>query len=872
MSVLALLALGFGSVIFVLSSSVAESRRVQGGLRAFYACDSAIRIASAVAQNVVLANPKKTSEEVTVLAMDAVCQAAGGCIGTPEDCPLCSYRAQPGTAAGPDALMPDNANMEVFSLRVFPMVSTRAIQFGAFRDLNATQSLVAISTQGIDTSTGTVASAREMFSMASVSPFQMMAFSTAPLSWIPLRPRLAPASTTSMGRMGPSVYAGGSLTVGGGSPLQLLRAVSAGKLIGGADVAVWDANVGDPHYAALVAPDERRSYSIRTPLRLTTTPGRTPGQPADEAPTSARWLLDPPGPADTEAVIQGKLAGQADIRIIDGVWFIKPPPNDTTTPSWPGIPVWSDHAGAGVVPSTLEEQALMQPPSKPAPAIGQADLALAHSWSSVPRRYSYYEANMSGHLQETPTGTGPRDGVGVVSYGMLSVRSGRLVPGYSSSGGGGGGIGPVCINVLKTFSRLLPFDDACNPSVAQSTALGLLDGARQGFRDVSAAAAAAQTPPAMHPHVLPLNFDVAQFISAMLDGGKGELGSYFCGVGDASNPLPGCRRFNGIVYITATWPGSLKGLVDDTVPDRAPLQGSTVATADLLQPAANYQNFRYWLPRQLCGAKTLGHTAVAPSTHDGLGVSPGPYFFPIVGCDPDPATPFERAYVDAAGPRAGVNAVRIINGRDLSRLLDVQPQPDNGPTLRDRLGGLGGLSIVSSLPVYVYGDWNVVPGPLQNDASIVCPPGGGPNCGFPRSLVGGDRLTFLSRVGNCTSAAPGFNDSCARWQSGGGGSTIAAPTFFSGAFMSGLSPTVASENVETLFRVNETWPMTAQPTLTVVGSLFAVGRAYYQPEPRHPALTPALEWRFLSALAEIDQPPGSPSFIAGITSRWRDLR
>jgi hypothetical protein len=125
--------------------------------------------------------------------------------------------------------MPDNANMEVFSLRVFPMVSTRAIQFGAFRDLNATQSLVAISTQGIDTSTGTVASAREMFSMASVSPFQMMAFSTAPLSWIPLRPRLAPASTTSMGRMGPSVYAGGSLTVGGGSPLQLLRAVSAGK-------------------------------------------------------------------------------------------------------------------------------------------------------------------------------------------------------------------------------------------------------------------------------------------------------------------------------------------------------------------------------------------------------------------------------------------------------------------------------------------------------------------------------------------------------------------------------------------------------------------------------------------------------------------
>ncbi len=282
--------------------------------------------------------------------------------------------------------------------------------------------------------------------------------------------------------------------------------------------------------------------------------------------------------------------------------------------------------------------------------------------------------------------------------------------------------------------------------------------------------------------------DVAQFIEAMLDGGKGELGSYFCGVDDGTNPTPGCRAFNGVVSITASWPGSLKGLVDDNIPDRAPLQASTVS--DPLQPSGNYQNLRNWLPRQLCAAKTLAHASGAPNSHDGVG------HFPIVGCDPDPSTPFERLYVDPAGPRAGVNAVRVVNGRDLSKLLDVQPQGD-GVTLRTRLGGLGGLTIVSSLPVYVYGDWNVVSGPRQNDPTVVCPTSGAlpPECGFPLTLVGGDRLTYLSRVGKCHSSAPGFKDSCARWGNTGAGTTTASQTFYFGAFMSGLSPTVPDLSV-----------------------------------------------------------------------------
>lgn len=884
MTILSLLGLGFGLIIFVLTSSVAESRRVAGNLRAFYATDSAIRIASTVVQNVVLANPRKSPEEVTEMAMDAVCQTAGGCLGARVECPSCTYRAiDPGQAAGPDRLMPDTANMELFSLRVFPMVSSRSIQFGAFRDLNALQSLVAISTQGVDLKTGTVAGARDSFSVASISPFQIMAFSTAPLSWTPLRPRLPPAVSTSMARLGPSVYAGGglSLTSGGGNTLSLVRAVAAGPLSGAGSTLIWDANPGVPGYNVLSGPDGRRAFSIRTPLKLVVSPGRTPGQPAAEAATSARWLLEPPGPADSEAAIQAKLAGQADIRIIDGVWFIKPPPEDDVTPPWPGIPVWSDHAGSGVVASTPEEQVLMSPdPGSPGTSIliGQRDLASRHTWPTVPRRFSYYEADASGRLTEQS------GGVGVVSYGALSVRSNTMLPGFFSSGSGGGGggkggggggggssIGPVCVNGANAFSRLTPFDESCragNPP--GNIALGLLEGARQGFRDVSAGQAPGQTPPAMHPNVLPLNFDVAQFIQAMLDGTRGELGSSFCGVPDPANPDPKCRRFNGVVYVTASWSGSLKGLITQAeAPERAPRQGNETGLAEPLRPPGTFQNRRYWLPRQLCGAKALEHTTLAPQSHDAASV------FPIVGCDPTVGSPHHRLHVEESGAKPGVNALRIVNGRDLSALLSMTPQPD-GMSHRARLGGLGGLTIVSSLPTYVYGDFNVVPGPTIPDPTLVCPTSGSlpVGCGFPSSLVGGDRLTFLSRVGGCNPTTPGFNDSCSRWSDSGSGNTTAAQTFYTGAFMSGLSPTVPRENVEHLFRVMEHWSTsgTGRATFNVTGSMFAVGRAYYQPEVQRGSTAPALDWKFLNALSLLEQPPGSPRFVVGLTSRWRDLR
>jgi hypothetical protein len=369
----------------------------------------------------------------------------------------------------------------------------------------------------------------------------------------------------------------------------------------------------------------------------------------------------------------------------------------------------------------------------------------------------------------------------------------------------------------------------------------------------------------MRENVLPINFDVAQFIAAMLDGAKGELGNYFCGVRDPTDTAP-CRRFNGIIYITTTWPGSLKGLATaGEQPERAPFQGSEVGVSGVpLQPPGTFQNRRRWLPRQLCGAKGL-ENLVTPTPLEGTGT--GGTSFPIIGCDPTATSPYQKVYVDGAGPRTSVNAVRIINGRDLTPLLTPASS-------KVRLGSLGGLTIVSSLPVYIYGDYNAVVGPVTDPAQV-CPTSGTlpAGCGFPLTMIGGDRTTFVSRVGLCNSSAPGYNDSCARWGDSASPG-IAAQTFYTGAFMSALSPTVPQENVETLFRVIQHWGSTSggKPTLNVTGAMFATGRAYYQAEPQRGSLHPQLEWKYQSALSALEQPPGSPRFVVGVTSRWRDLR
>mgnify|MGYP001174558050 CR=1 FL=1 len=48
--------------------------------------------------------------------------------------------------------------------------------------------------------------------------------------------------------------------------------------------------------------------------------------------------------SDPEDIRLQKLATKADIRIINGIWFVRNEPRGDET-NWPGIPVWSDHHG-----------------------------------------------------------------------------------------------------------------------------------------------------------------------------------------------------------------------------------------------------------------------------------------------------------------------------------------------------------------------------------------------------------------------------------------------------------------------------------------------------------------------------------------------
>ena len=188
------------------------------------------------------------------------------------------------------------------------------------------------------------------------------------------------------------------------------------------------------------------------------------------------------------------------------------------------------------------------------------------------------------------------------------------------------------------------------------------------------------------------------------------------------------------------------------------------------------------------------------------------------------------------------------------------------------------VKIHTNLPAYLYGDWNTAPGAAAS-LGVSCtgphPPAG---CTFPLTMIASDRTTFLSRAGSTCSfgfqSTAGFHDSCYRW-SDFAVARAASDTFYIGAFMSAASPSVPQENIERTFRVIETWGSTpsGRPTLGVRGAAFSSGRSIYAPEPQTTSTPdPQLDWGYFTPLSGFQQPPGTPRFVVGVTTRWRDLR
>lgn len=177
---------------------------------------------------------------------------------------------------------------------------------------------------------------------------------------------------------------------------------------------------------------------------------------------SLRYLVDPVADGDDAAADSNRLASLAQIRILDGVWYL----NDG---SWPGVPVWSDHPNGFVIQSSEspDEHALVGDNVR----VGQQNLY--PGGTTMPGRYSYYG----------PATIAPSSGRPVVSYGSL-VRDGTIwKPGTPTS---------------------------ADPLVAAKT----------GFGDVHVAR---QTHTGDPGRVLPINIDLEALHAALDAPGENEL-------------------------------------------------------------------------------------------------------------------------------------------------------------------------------------------------------------------------------------------------------------------------------------------------------------------------------------------------------------
>ena len=181
--------------------------------------------------------------------------------------------------------------------------------------------------------------------------------------------------------------------------------------------------------------------------------------------------------------------------------------------TFPGIPIWSDHQGAYTPTNTHETAQGLMPGTVPA--------------APAAKRFSYYERNGVGAVDDDSAVRS------VVSYGAIVRDGSRMVPAFRSGGG-----------IVKAVT---------DADLTAGVRTGFLDG--RARRDVGGAP----------PFVLPMNIDVAALVEAFTDPNANELGGLFNGGVD----------FNGIIWVTNTWPNSHREYGTSTLVPAAPSPSRT---------------------------------------------------------------------------------------------------------------------------------------------------------------------------------------------------------------------------------------------------------------------------------------------------------
>ena len=849
MMLMAMLAAAAAAIIVSLNDASATTASAINQRQAFYACDSVTRVAVIKAREYL----QSVAVPTTAGLMTAVC-------GNASACPSAS------------AYAPAGFNIDSLALTVGASSSIAPLPNGPFKGMNAQQTMMTISVEATKLATDARCRVDETVVLGQIGLFQFFVFADGYMDlfngasmeiegrvhvngdWCShglnsLKIEHLTASghiRDSCGNKG-SPFFGNQRTqilVAGTGPFNTgqFRTLEAAGQSGcttctpepgvgswlGYSTARWAGNVQDSFHGV---------PSLRMPFvgSAAVPDGKDQSGGAIDNSTRMRAIIDPVMPGDAPGVRAQKLAMQASIRIINGVW-------SKDNGSWPGVPIWSDHPlnyttkgddGNGAEVSGLQ--------------VGQQQLFPS---GTVPRRYSYYEYNRTaGQLFDGTLG-GPAS---VISYGTLmrvssaSASPSRYTPGFHLTNTAGS----FCNNAGSGTDAVVPYTTICGTgSAAEGLGSALLQGTRGGMQDPRVRGGVTGAD-ANKYRMLPLNFDVEAFTAALQDLTSGELGAHFSGG----------ATFNGIVYIANLWPGSTNNMnASSTAQTPPPLwpnvhssntagagewanaQPSVPTALPLSSGAAGSESTR--LPMNLCGdglvntplasaTRFTGRgsfaTFIVPSCTDGFTAST---------TDDDPSRP---------------NSVRIIHAATIN------------PTVFPK-----GLSIVSNGPVYLMGNTNT-----SSQGQLPANSGGN----WRPLLVAGDATTFVSNA---------WQDNDLDWAddpSFSGARTAPTDTTYVVTTIAGNVETSSSDwggGVNNFPRFIEKWsntPVGGPPSQTtvIIGSLVSAFRSVYAWQKWDVVNgsvsiynPPTRNWAYDENLAlPVNQPPGTPSFVVQAVQNWK---
>jgi hypothetical protein len=818
-----------GLMFYYLEATVKISRDLRHQLQAFYSCDGLDRVVLVLIDDYMEDATAPSAEDLETY----LCEVGGGCGGS---------NSLPN-------LVPDGYLLESFSVTALASGNLAPIPAGPFRAMEASQTRLQILMQVVFQEAGENTTCRvdREVSFAQVLGTQFFLRGQGYVDWFPEGDLDIEARS----------HVNGDFCFASLDTLRLSRVTSSGALLhpthedcltesgpagGTAQIATnpdfdtfetWSEGTDNGCISCGGSDNDWQLYAQLTwrgraldadhrvaPMRpnISELPdvqfGANALEEAIDNSDTLRFVVEPLTHVDDEGLSGASLARKAHIRILNGVWYLQDPQD---TGGWPGVPIWSDHPGSM---TTLDEEGVEIAGS----VVGQDDLRDLLAWEDTPRRFSFYGIREDTGLLRNQT----IDRTRVVSYGALArTAPDTWKPGHWVTAGGTAmcQAGNANATEFASVSEYLGCTDEA-PASAR-----VLNATRTGFHDPHLEF---QSSGVGLAEILPINIDVAALLNALASEDTGELGTYFCDAGD------GCfmdQPFNGLLWVSATWPGSMDG-IGTGPPLSPPIQGSQGPLGTAQPAPPDHDSNQQALPFPLC---SRDDAVIGEDLTSGT-------FFLVPDCS-------DYGYGDeSASGAARPNAVRLFHIDDL--LAD-----SGGLEILDRDGDghADGLTIASNLPMYLLGN--------TNETSVTT---SASETSWTPLLVAADQLALQSR--SWTDGNSGWGTEAADTI----GVRIASETTWSMSVLAGWAPTAEDElsafsgGVQGFLRTVEDW---SNINALFTGSLdIAFSSVHYRWAPAdndNAAVPPEWSMVFDPHLAfQSNAPPGAPVYVVHAPTRW----